>query len=339
MSSIIKERFYIDRQELIDKLFRRANEAGNIVYRSTKTKNILKRIKEAELQRVNTFYQVLDNELSKILFSFPKIEDLPLFYQKLLDVLIGIRDFKQKMSFLNKIRKKIKEEKNKAVNKIKSSKEKENIIKARKSFFGRTISILEDLPFEKYNEWIKIFYSLPYFEEKTFKYVILGAPNVGKSTLLSKITPSKPKIADYEFTTTIINRGELDEEIEVFDTPGVLDRDFSELNKIEKEALAAFQALANAVIFVIDPTKDLKKQLNVLRRFYESKNDIFYFVYLSKYDILKEKINEKIKEIKNFVKENNIKIKDIIFEKKGLKEYFKKQAHNLLKNKKSKTFD
>jgi nucleolar GTP-binding protein len=336
MTSIIKERFHVNRQELIDKLFRRANEAGNVVYKNTKTKNYIKRIKEAELQRVNTFYQVLDNELSKILFTFPKIEDLPLFYQKLLDALIGVKFFKQKMGFLNKLRKKIKEEKNKAVNKIKGANKKEDIIKARKSFFGKVVSILEDIPFEKYNEWVKVFYSLPYFEENSFKYVILGAPNVGKSTLLSKITPSEPKIADYEFTTTIVNRGELDEEIEVFDTPGVLDRDFSELNKIEKEALAAFQALADAVIYVIDPTKDLKKQLNILKRFYNEKNDVPYYIYLSKYDILGEKIKEKVKEIKEFLNKENINVKDIVFEDKNLKEYFKKEAHKLIKQREQK---
>ena len=36
---------------------------------------------------------------------------------------------------------------------------------------------------------------------------LFGFPNVGKSTLLSKLTPSKPKIANYSFTTKRINMG------------------------------------------------------------------------------------------------------------------------------------
>ena len=332
--NLLNERFHINRKELIDKLFRKANEKGNLVYKNVKTKNVLRRVKEAELARVETFFNLLEAELFKIINAFPKVDDLNPFYQKMVDILIGVPYFKRKMGFINALRKRVKEEYRKARERIKNARSKEEVIKARKSFFGRCVSILEDIPFEKINDWVKIFYSLPYFEEKTFKYVILGAPNVGKSTLLSKITPSKPKIADYEFTTTIVNRGELKEEIEVFDTPGLLDRDFKELNKIEKEALAAFYELANAVIFVIDPFKDLDKQINILKRFYNQKK-LPFFIYISKEDIDRNKVKETIKKLKEKLKKEGI-IAEILNEKldvlkiNELISYLEKFAHKSL---------
>ncbi len=56
---------------------------------------------------------------------------------------------------------------------------------------------------------------------------IIGLPNAGKSTLISKLTRAKPKIADYPFTTLTPNLGvmELDEERRVVlaDIPGLIE--------------------------------------------------------------------------------------------------------------------
>lgn len=55
---------------------------------------------------------------------------------------------------------------------------------------------------------------------------LLGFPNVGKSTILSKITKARPKIANYHFTTLSPNLGVCDvydEQFTIADIPGLIE--------------------------------------------------------------------------------------------------------------------
>jgi len=55
---------------------------------------------------------------------------------------------------------------------------------------------------------------------------IIGFPNVGKSSIISRITNSRPKIADYPFTTLIPNLGVVkyeDKQFIIADIPGLIE--------------------------------------------------------------------------------------------------------------------
>jgi len=72
-------------------------------------------------------------------------------------------------------------------------------------------------------------------EEKRFRFILktlahvglIGLPNAGKSTLLSRLTTARPKIADYPFTTLIPNLGVIvfdhEKTLTVADIPGLIE--------------------------------------------------------------------------------------------------------------------
>jgi nucleolar GTP-binding protein len=93
--------------------------------------------------------------------------------------------------------------------------------------------------------------------------VIAGFPNVGKSSLVARLSSAHPKVAAYPFTTLSIAIGHADlgfDRLQVVDTPGVLGRP-GRSNPAETEATTTVRRAATVVLFVLDPTESSEHSL------------------------------------------------------------------------------
>jgi len=115
---------------------------------------------------------------------------------------------------------------------------------------------------------------IPVIELDTPTIVLVGAPNVGKSSIVRVVSSGTPEVNDYPFTTRGVSIGHITDPIrslrfQVMDTPGLLDRPVEERNEMEKLTFASLAHLPTAVMFVIDPTgmsgekSTLEKQLSI----------------------------------------------------------------------------
>jgi len=85
--------------------------------------------------------------------------------------------------------------------------------------------------------------------------VLVGMPNVGKSSIVKAISSGTPEVNSYPFTTRRLLIGHVVEGVQryqVMDTPGVLARANAERNAMEGLTLAAVELLPSAVVFVMD---------------------------------------------------------------------------------------
>tara|TARA_Y100001970_G_scaffold288991_1_gene417994 strand:+ start:3319 stop:4302 length:984 start_codon:yes stop_codon:yes gene_type:complete len=141
---------------------------------------------------------------------------------------------------------------------------------------------------------------------------IIGLPNAGKSSFLSKCTHAKPKIANYPFTTINPNLGVLninDKEIVLADIPGLIEGSHKGIGLGDK--FLRHIERCKTLIHLIDISED-----NILENYLKVRGE------LSKYDksILKKKeiiIFNKVDLVNKVTIKKNLKI----FKKKIKKNY------------------
>lgn len=134
--------------------------------------------------------------------------------------------------------------------------------------------------------------------------VILGKPNAGKSSLLNVLSGRERAIVtDIEGTTRDILEEQVSLQglnLNIIDTAGIRDTK-DQIEKIGVEKAKEYAESADLIIYVVDASKELdKNDNNILKMIFDKKATIL----LNKSDLeiktTKEKLQERIKEIKKF---------------------------------------
>lgn len=262
-------------------------------------RNALYKKKKTIIARTDSFATTVVSNLEQYVKKFPSIENLHSFYQDLINIKIDGDKLKKSLGAVDWARKTCQMIYSKQSKSLKKSKNVDFLMQKQQEIYGRISSVVKQVN----NELIllakaqNIMKNFPEVQDIP-TVVIAGYPNVGKSSILKCLSSAKPKIAQYPFTTKEIHVGHIERKekyvikrFQIIDTPGLLDRPFSERNDIEKQALSALSNLADIIVYVIDPSEtcgySLKDQLHLLSQIKKTFDKSSYIIVETKSDLKK----------------------------------------------------
>ncbi|HII71265.1 TPA: GTP-binding protein [Candidatus Woesearchaeota archaeon] len=250
---------------------------------------------------------MLDRHLMGILRSFPSLDSLTEFYNELVRTTLEYPDLKKALGSVKWAMDKIDEFSGKYEGKLRKCQHLRKISDYSSEYYGRVGSIMKQV--KKHLKYLdharQVMRDYPSIKSGMPTVCIAGFPNVGKTTLLLKLTGSAPEISNYAFTTKKLNVGYATmnrEKVQFIDTPGTLDR-VDKMNPIEKQAYLSIKYCADLVVFVADPTETypLQDQKRLLARVLKGGKPVF--LYISKTDISSE---EQIRIVENTLKSSGL---------------------------------
>ncbi len=279
-------------EELVERALRRA----------VKAKRALRDKRGKERVLVTTAANIFADTFKNVVRGFPNFDEVHPFYRETLDVLIGVDAVRSALASLDWAAAKIRALSQEYSRKMRRATEREAVA-LRKEALGRIISVVERVErrLEVLKEARRLLRRLPIVSGDEVAAVVAGYANVGKSSFVARMSTAKPEVATYPFTTKNVSVGHIfngNERYVVIDTPGLLDRPFSERNKIELQAISALKHLADVIVFILDPSEtcgySVERQLKLLREI-RVEFKVPMLVILNKMDLLETPLGASIK--------------------------------------------
>ncbi|KAL1237675.1 GTP-binding protein [Trichinella spiralis] len=269
----------------------------------------ISRIREFYSRKVKFMQQSVHDKLTLILDEFPKLDEIHPFYADLINILYDRDHYKIALGQINTARHLVDNVGKEYTRMMKFGDSLYRCKMLKRAALGRMVKIISRQKQSfVYLEQVRQHLSrLPSIDPNTRTLIICGFPNVGKSSLINKLTRADVEVQPYAFTTKSLYVGHMDYKYlrwQVIDTPGILDQPLEERNTIEMQAITALAHIHSAVVYIMDISEQCHYGLEEQITLFESIRPLFVnkpvLIGLNKVDVLrKEELSEeKLKLLK-----------------------------------------
>lgn len=265
------------------------------------------------IQKIISFYMrkvkhtaaEFNMRLQSILTQFPQLEDIHPFYADLINVLYDRDHYKMALGHVNVINRVIQNTSKEFLKLLKFGESAYRCKQLKKSALGRMASAAKKLKGSlEYLEEVRQHMSrLPSISLSTPTLLICGYPNVGKSSLINKLSRAKVEVQPYAFTTKNLYVGHFELDgvgYQVIDTPGLLDHKLEDRNTIEMQSIVALAHVKALALFLIDVSESCGFSVADQIALFKSLQPLIgnHVIVLSKADMAKvENLNPEAKQI------------------------------------------
>lgn len=219
--------------------------------------NIAKRERNKGAKQLDALMKELAVPLRAYKEGFPNKKCLHPYERSLIELTLGDGNYEEVLGRVDALRKKVvsvgKEHASICAQSVSKREAEERLnegMNKLEEIFQREGKVVNDLL-----NIAKMLRAMPVVDLETPTLCLVGAPNVGKSSLVRLLSTGKPEVCNYPFTTRGILMGHITlsyQNFQVTDTPGILRRHDEKRNNLEKLTLAVLSHLPTAVLYVHD---------------------------------------------------------------------------------------
>ncbi|HKZ47465.1 MAG TPA: GTPase [Thermoplasmata archaeon] len=218
------------------------------------------RERNTAIARLRTAADIFAGDLDAYVKGFPSFARLHPFHAELAAILLDLDRVRHAIGAADWCASGVRRVTREGVRRLARADGLPALLKEKRAAYGRMTSLVKQIApeLEVLAGAAATLRRIPAIDPELPTIVIAGAPNVGKSALVRKMSSGKPRVAAYPFTTKALSVGHFDlgvQRFQVIDTPGLLDRAEEKRNPIERQAAAALRQLAHVVVFLTDPTE------------------------------------------------------------------------------------